>query len=190
MSVLALLVLYDGVEQVFKKEGRNTSLCFGEKEATKQINQGPGRANRVIFIPGDRGFRQGMVGPAKYPGNNPRSLNTLKEAFRVQVWAVNPTNSSERAQYEAVRLLQDDVIRIMEKCDPGGLRVLQSRYMRETVECNFGMMIEMQCEIDAMIPDKRYPVAEHGVGKAYIKVELPSGVEDPNPGPVVTEEVR
>ena len=185
MSALALLILFDAVKAHFATEAPNVNCVFGWKEPVKTINQDEGGAARITFTPGDSGDSLGDDAPAKYPGRNPRPIGTLKELFRVRVWAVDTEHpNDERAQYEVTRLLYDTVRRALYLCDPGGLSIRSQVWVRNVTERQFGLEIEMTCTVDAMIPDLPWEEAENMRGDAGITMALPSGDIDPNPGPV------
>ncbi len=189
MSNLALLVLYDAVASLFVEEQTSVNVVFGWREPPKTINQGDGTAARVCFIPGDAGNGLGADMPPRYPGRNPRPLATLEELFRVRVWAVDrAAPNDERAQYEAARLLFDAVRRALRLCDPGGLKVRSSSWVRGAPERMWGAEIELLCTVDAMIPDLPYQESSSAEGRAGITMAFPSGDVDPNPGPVVSGE--
>lgn len=85
-----------------------TVVAAGWRERGKQINQGSGGANRVVFIPGDvKTGRAGNFAPvARKSTTNPAALAQLDELHTMSVWAYDGVNSNdEMAQVEAVEAL-------------------------------------------------------------------------------------
>lgn len=112
--VLPLEIVFDAVKALFDDEGPPVACVFGWREVPKQINQGPGGAARVVFVPGLDGKAGEYMG-ARRPGRNPRPLRTLVESARVHCWAFDSTApNDERAQYRAAMLLHDATVRAIE----------------------------------------------------------------------------
>lgn len=194
-TVLALPLLVERVETLFAKDGTTANVVFGWREVAKQINQGTGRANRVVFEPGDS-LALGDITAANQPGRNPRPIATLGELATVYVWAVDSTApNDELKQYTAARLLFDAVVRAIHLCAVGhstvadriGYRITKPRWVRDNPERAFGAEIAFTLALDAMIPDEPWTEPTAGTIDASIGVKdtFPSGDYDPNPGPVV-----
>lgn len=163
-DTLALPKLYAGVQAVFTAEGTTAALSFGWREPSKQINQGAGRANRIVFVPGDPGGALGKNGPARYPGRNPKPLATLAELFTVYVWAYDPSfPENELVQYKAARFLYDAWYRAAYHAARGTFAVSSAKWNIEKNERRFGAEIEAVCTIDAMIPDSPWPTPDDPV---------------------------
>lgn len=178
-DILALEQLYTDVKADFTEDSATTAFAFGRKEVTKQINQGTGRANRIVFVPGL--YPSGDLGkdlPPRNPGRNPRSIATLGEVFTVFVWAYDgtaaiPATDTEPAvpaaaenefkQYKAARLLYDDwraaLYRATHKDEEldeptvARVTILDQRWVTEKNERRFGAEIQVVCVIEAMVPD-------------------------------------
>ena len=125
MTVLlksGLTALVDSVRTYFEARNVTANVSIGWKEASKQVNQGAGRANRVVFIPSDPSGRGGKLVGAHQPGmrtfGSPtkdasvRALYTWERQLVVSVWAVatDAPNDEER-QVEAVENLFEWTIR-------------------------------------------------------------------------------
>lgn len=165
-DVLALEQLFADLQADFAADGASTVFAFGRKEVTKQINQGPGRANRIVFVPGlYPGGDLGKDLPPRNPGRSPRSIATLGEVFTVLVWAYDgAAPENEFKQYKAARLLYDDwraaLYRATHADEPldaptvGRVSILDQRWVTEKNERRFGAEIQIVCVVEAMVPDE------------------------------------
>jgi hypothetical protein len=163
-ETLVLPLLFDAVVAQFAADDEDTAFSFGWKEATKQINQGPGGANRIVFAPGDEAATLGKDLPPDKPGRNPRSLATLEELFTVYVWAVDATDAAtlnnERAQYSAARKLYDKWRRaayLATHTDGdtglGPMTIVSAKWDLEKVERRFGAQIIVVASIQCAVLD-------------------------------------
>lgn len=163
--VLALEVLYENVRARLGEEQPGTVVAFGWRERAKQVNQGTGRANRVIFEPGDAGKAGGYSG-AKRPGRNPRPLGTLTETCTVYCWACDAESAEaanqELAQWRAARMLHDAVYRAIQlalrtKAEANlNVKFDAPEWVLTNVERPFGAEMKFRLTLDAMIPDEAY----------------------------------
>lgn len=82
-----------------------TAVCeLGWRRRDIQINQGPGGANRIIFIPGDGG-RLSRDTRGKW---NPAPLASDDMRVVMSVWAVDPVDTyDEEKQIEATETLRE-----------------------------------------------------------------------------------
>src|SRR5690606_1560659 len=89
---VSLAALYQDVRGYLaaREATAQTVVAFGDREVAKQINQGTGRANRVVVAPGDDGGNLGGYGPPAKIGRNPRHLWEWQLTARVYVWAYDP----------------------------------------------------------------------------------------------------
>lgn len=164
-EVFALPLLFDAVSAILATDVVPApAMAFGWKEAAKQINQGSGRANRIVFAPGDEVFGFGKDLPPDKPGRNPKPLATEEELFTVYIWAVDRTDTSERAQYEAARLLYDGWRRAMYLATHtdgdfgiGPMSIVSQRWnkgnQKNMIERPYGAEIIAVCTVNAMVPD-------------------------------------
>lgn len=113
-----LIALVHGVRAYFAANSitANVAAC-GWRQRSEQMNQGPGRANRVLFIPGDMNGRGGSLanGP-RLSSTNPRPLVQWNKLVTLSVWAAdpNPANrADEEKQIEAVETLLEQTIQAM-----------------------------------------------------------------------------
>lgn len=161
MTVLALPLLFNAVRAQFVADDSDAVVVFGWKEVAKQINQGPGGANRIVFKPGDKSNKGGPVLAPDKPGRNPRPLYTLNELFDVYIWAVDARAlDDELAQVEAARLLHDQVLRalyLVTHTDGdkglGPVAFGDWQWNKGPIERPFGAEIIQPCSIAAMVPD-------------------------------------
>lgn len=182
MSVFGLSLLFQDVKALFVSEAVTTAnVVFGKREPTKQVNQGVGRANRVVFVPGDPSGKAGTYEGAKihrrgFGGGHKasKSLLTFKELATVYCWAVDATDSAtlndENKQYDAARLLHDQVVRAIYRSPNmghGTFKLSSPTWFQDKVERRYGAEIMFLLEIEAMIPD------EPGLG------QLPTAIVNP-----------
>lgn len=159
-----ILLIFDEVAALFTAESTTAALAFGNREIAKQMNQGPGRANRVIFAPeGELGEYQS----ARAPGRNPRPLTTLIERATVYCHAVDTSAlNDQRAQYTAARLLHDAVVRAILLASKKGaiadvpVKLSKPRWVGENVERQFGAEIAFTLDVMCSVPDQAYPTQE------------------------------
>lgn len=154
-DVLAVPYLITRVRAQFATDGVNAAVHFGRREKHKQINQGNGRANRVVFQPGDNSGAIGAYAPARNPGGNPRPLLTLNEKLVVFIWAFDASNpADELTQYQAVRFLHDTVIRAIHLTMCGRYSLGAPQLVVDNGnERVFGAEIAVPLAIEALIPD-------------------------------------
>jgi len=160
VSVLAVPVLFEAVKQIFTDEGVSTTLVFGRREPARQVNQGPGGANRIVFSPGADG-KLGEYGPVVRPGRNPRSLGTLNDFVTVYCWGYDATQpQNDIAHYEAARLLHDVIFRALHiashttcKCN---IKLSDPVWVQDKIEKNFGYELKFTLTIPSTIPDEAY----------------------------------
>lgn len=118
----------------FTTEGprKTAPILFGWRESYKQINQGAGGANRIVFTPGDDSGRDGPMVGVMRPGHRqvtaPPTDNTSagqgaltrplwdwQRVALVSVWAVDPAQpQNDAANIEAVERLLEDVIQAVQ----------------------------------------------------------------------------
>jgi hypothetical protein len=160
-TVFPLVALYQAVKQRFADEGTTANVVFGRRETAKQVNQGTGGANRVIFEPGRDG-RMGSYLPAKYPGRDTRPLGCLREYATVYCWAsAGGTGSNdESAHYEAARLLHDATYRSLYLASFDEvlctLRFGDPSWILAKTERFYGYECQFTLDLEAMIPDAPY----------------------------------
>ncbi len=161
MSVFAVSLLYQDVQDQFTADELTAKFAFGRREPAKQTNQGPGRANRVVFVPGVEG-KAGSYGPARYPGTrsdgSPRHLATFHEIVSVYVWGFDgDAPNDELKQYEAARDLHDSVVRaiyLSPNVKPRQMVLSDPKWLEDKVERKFGAELMFTIEVEAAIVDE------------------------------------
>ena len=108
---MSLPQLFDAVKARLEAAGVTAEVVFGERQPPQQLNQGTGRANRVVFAPGDDAGNLGTYDAPVKPGRAARSLWDWMLLARVYVWAYDPSApEDEIVQWKAVVELHDLVI--------------------------------------------------------------------------------
>lgn len=167
-DVLALEKLYDDVLALFAAEGTfNVEQPFGWRRPAEQS----ATAARIAWVPGDPSGNAGVVGPAKYPGRNPRSLATLKERFYVTISAWDPAEpENERLQYRITRLLRDGWHRAVYLVAHGTFTIESETWIQVRNERRLGSALRVVCTIEAMVPDEAAEAMPIEGSKAVIDV--------------------
>ncbi len=126
--------LFQGVKDYFDAIGDGTSVVFGYRERAKQINQGLGQANRVIFLPGDPNGSGGKLGATPRDvgrrqlndedGNriaDIRPLASWERQFSISIWGVDKdAPRDELAQAVATENLFEHTLRAIEGFEGAG----------------------------------------------------------------------
>jgi hypothetical protein len=176
---MGLLALFDNVKQNLADQGVTANVVFGRREPTKQINQGPGRANRVVFAPGDDSGSLGEYAAARDPGRNPRPLRSWDLRCRVFVWAYDgDAPQDEYAQFSALLDLHDAVIRAIYRDAVGQFQLSAPRLVADPVERRFGeeMVFELVL-VRVPILDAPQPTTIPRDAQGPTLLELPNGAE-------------
>lgn len=128
--------------------GSNATVVRGEREIAKQMNQGPGRANRVVFALGDESGARGDYEPPAKPGmrtavgatnQRARSLWDWHLSARVYVWAYDGTApEDEGAQEDAMFELHDVIVEAIHKFASGHYKIRAPKKVGKVVERRFG----------------------------------------------------
>jgi hypothetical protein len=145
-SGLASLVA--GVQAYFTANAVTAAVSLGWKQPAQQINQGTGRANRVVFIPSDPGGKGGKLTATQQPGHRmigdpveatARALLTWERYVVVSVWAVDGTDPHDEAkQIEAVETLFEWTLRAVHSVAHNDARWGDVAWTTSPVEHVFG----------------------------------------------------
>lgn len=172
---MSLAVLFQHVKDYLARceATAQTVVAFGDREVTKQINQGTGRANRVVFAPGDDGGNLGGYGPPAKIGRNPRHLWEWQLTARVYVWAYDgAAPNDELAQWCAAVELHDRVIEAIHSCPgmPGFYRLSAPRRVGAPIERKFGYELVFLLELDQAVLGEQKPRtgAVQGLGQTLL----------------------
>ena len=171
--------LFDSVKARLETDSPGTVVAFGAREVGKQINQGTGRANRVVFVPDDDGGL-GDYAPPRSPGGNPRVIWELTNSGRVYVWAYDGTGpEDERKQFDACIRLHNSVVRSIQRFASGKYKLRRPRNTSAVVERRFGYEIVFVVEICQPVPGVEAPDTGAVTGAGPVLFVGPSGSEEP-----------
>ena len=148
--------------------GREASVVFGMRERWKQINEGTGGANRVVFVPGTipdgkDGRLEGPTGPGESIGSDgkvkPRALFDHKKIITICVWAADPLDPNavdETAQQEAIEQLFEYVMQAFKQSSAGlgNINAGAPLYNPNPNERRFGIEYRIEIELDTRIFDQ------------------------------------
>lgn len=143
------------VQAFFDARDVGANVSLGWKEASKQVNQGAGRANRVVFIPSDRSGRGGALkldqnlqpGRRRF-GTAPndvstKALYTWERLLTVSVWAVDSTApNDESKQIEAVEDLFEWTIRAVHDFAKASAQWGEVSWLASPIERQFGRELQ------------------------------------------------
>ncbi|WP_437647862.1 hypothetical protein [Sorangium sp. So ce362] len=170
--------LYRHVKARLASAEVTAEVLFGRREPAKQTNQGAGRANRVVFVPGDDGGSLGGYDAPVKPGRNPRSLWDWMFVGRVYVWAYDPAApNDEVAQWESLVELHDFVLEAIHSYTAGFYLPSAPRLLG-TTERRFGeevvfLLEHRQPVVATPRPRREAPILAHG--QTFLKT--PNGEE-------------
>lgn len=97
MNYAGPVALAAAVAQFFQANGVSAKVDFGWRARYTILNQGPGGANRVVFMPGKvppdvgvpKSIEAGELGkPQQSVGFNPRPLMQWRQIITVSIWGV------------------------------------------------------------------------------------------------------
>jgi hypothetical protein len=149
--------IFEQVSALFaaRADRADTLFKFGWKEPDKKI-EGMVRS-KITFVPGDTGGKLGKLGMAKYPGESgtkARPLGSLGELFTIYVFAFDRASpESEIAQYNACRLLWDDLYAAMWRVYHGHFSIDDLVYSHKTLERKSGCEIRALLNVIVPLPD-------------------------------------
>ena len=175
---MSLVQLYQHTKTRLATLGVDAEVVFGEREVAKQINQGPGRANRVVFAPGDENGGLGSYdGPVK-PGRNPRSLWDWMLLFRVYLWAYDASKpEDELVQWAAVVELHDYVMEAIHPFVAAFYKPSAAKNLAKPMERRFGkeilLLVELRQPVLATPKTRTGPVT----GQGQVLLVTPTGEE-------------
>lgn len=125
--------LVNGVKAYFAATGGGTTVLCGYRERSRNLNQGTGGANRVVFLPGDPNGAGGKITPPRDVGHqvlvdtegNPvadvRPIASWDRQFSVAIWAADATQiRDELAQCVAATALLERTAQAVEQVSHAG----------------------------------------------------------------------
>lgn len=143
-----LVALVAAVQSYFDAHDVTAKVVLGWKQPTQQINQGPGGANRVVFIPSDPTGKGGKIVAPQQPGlrnfGDPadvaaRALYDWERFVIVSVWAADGSDPhDEGKQIEAVEDLFESTIQAVHAFAKNNARWGDVAWTTSPVEHVFG----------------------------------------------------
>lgn len=143
-----LLFLADGVQAYLDDHNVGTKVfATFNREHFRQINQGEGTANRIVFLFGgdDDDEELGNLTGARQNsghGRNPRELFTWEKRGVMSVWAVDADNiDDERKQIAAIETLLEWSIRATQAVAAADLEWTGMRVGKKNQERRYGTQL-------------------------------------------------
>lgn len=139
----AIPPLVGHVQAYFTANQITANVAFGLKELTKQVNQGPGGANRVVFSPDPDGDAGEILPPRlkhHHPGKgSPRAIVNFRKKLIVSVWAVDTSDlANEALQYAAVEQLLEYTVQAVRSVHHADSEWEKPQWVKKDVELAFG----------------------------------------------------
>ena len=171
--------LVDGVAAYLSEKGVTAVVDRGWKARAKQINQGPGRANRVVFMGSKPDGSAGLILNPRQVGSrhaggdySVRPLSDWSRAVYVSIWAYDGDHpNDEGAQDDAVYQLFAWVQRGVQSVAFGNAVWGATKFTIPT-ERAFGLELLVDLTFQHMIPDLPVDIA-YPDGLSVIKGPLP-----------------
>lgn len=152
---------------------RAGAVLFGWREYSKQINQGPGGANRIVFLPGDGtdggadgefsgplnvGPRDLILPPAvgvdAPPGLRGRHLFDWRRHATISVWGADPARpQDDAASYEAVDRLVEDLLQGLQGTIPGLYKLGAPSWAKGQLDQLYGRELLLPLQLKATVFD-------------------------------------
>lgn len=143
------------------KPAISAGVFVGWKQRTKQINQGPGGANRIVFD--DDEGRSGRFSAATQPGRNPRPLYNWERAIRISVWAFDASDrANELKQMTAAENLVEATLQGIHQVAWGQFHPLDVQRVPAPVELAFGCEFLITGDLHSPILDRAKPTVTPG----------------------------
>lgn len=149
MAVLsAVPALVAAVQAYFDANDVSANVVFGVRELTKQINQGPNGANRVVFSPDPNGDGGTILPPRlKASGGqagSPRPIVTWEKLLIVSIWAVDTSDKdNELLQFVAVENLFESTVQAVRSYAHADITWGSPKWTTSPVELLFGKEIRV-----------------------------------------------
>jgi hypothetical protein len=110
--------------------------------------------NRIYWTPGDAG-NAGTWGPARYPGQSPRSLGTLHELCTCTICAYDKSQPEiERAQYEVTMALAKRWLNALHYGTPSNTAIVAQRWLDRQKVRSKGAALQIVWSIETVVPDE------------------------------------
>jgi len=163
MIIDGLVALVGGVRDYFASIDCNAKVDFGVKARYRVLNQGPGGANRVVFIPGKidptattpKALDAGQFTQPRHDRDNPRPLVQWHKLVSVSIWGVDSSSKEALqdplAQYAATVDLIEKTYQALHlavftapdgtklPCGLADLSMIQGVWVAPPIEQSFGL---------------------------------------------------
>lgn len=167
--------VYEAIVAEFAADGEGTAVFFGKRESAKQINQGTGRANRVVVDPRD-GSTAGAFAPPRFSTGNPKTVASFLPSATLFLWAADLTKpNDELAQYEAVTALQRRVVAAVFRAAHGSFSLGKATDVAKTTERVLGYEWSIVLNLNEQIYDLPTPVAAVSDSETTYELDAPPG---------------
>jgi hypothetical protein len=147
-----LTAAYDYAVGFFAEQDWPCLQEFGWRVVDHKIDETE-NYNRIYWSPGDNA-NAGTWGPARYPGQAPRSLGTLYEFCTVTICAYDRTQPDvERAQYEATIVLAKQWLNAMHYASPSNITYVSQRWLDRQKLRSKGAALQIVWNIQTVVQD-------------------------------------
>lgn len=172
-AVSSLGVVYESIVAEFAADGAGTVVKFGKREEAKNINQGTGRANRVVVEPRS-GSTAGTFGPPRFATGNPKTAATFLPSATLFIWAADLTKpNDELSQYEAVTALQRRVVAAVFRVAHGSFSLGQATDVSKSNERVLGSEWAIVLTLNEQIYDLPTPTATVALSETAYDLDAP-----------------
>jgi hypothetical protein len=165
------------------------AFAFGELEPPRQEPQGPARANRIVFVPGqgplDGPRKLGPIVAPRGPGDEPRPLGDLLELFQIYCWSWNPSDESSEAQHDATLLLFTESLwpalyAIVGVPGPDAtLNYMDDASWQKVTTRAFGRELVSTWTVRNPMPNAEYVLTHPHLDDTLATMEIPTGETEP-----------
>lgn len=134
------------------------AVSVGWKEASQQINQGEGGANRIVFVPSRKNGAGGELVAPKTPGDREvkdatgkvvayvRAIRDWKRAIEISVWAYDSDAPEDEDKQQAATVkLFEKLLQATTRTAPTALVFGSTDWVRPELERQFGRSLVVQC---------------------------------------------
>lgn len=178
---MSLAALYEAVVTELATTSPGTAVLWGKKQLAQTVNQGTGRANRVVFVPGEGDALGGYAPAQKMSGRAGRSLADWQVPATVHVWAHDASApENELVQWKAMVELHDAVVAAIHKFCAGNYQLRAPRNASPLTERQFGCATAFVVAVNQPVIDvTRDRTAGAVTGTGSTLFVGPSGGETP-----------
>lgn len=167
-----LIPLYDAMVANLTEYQVTAKVVFGRREPPKQLNQGTGRANRVVFEPGDPNGKAGTPEPVRHPGWNPRPVGRIAEIATIYCWGYDRDHpGDESAHYAVARALYGQTYRALRNAAVGNLVFGPPEWIVDKTERFFGYECRFTVTFGTAILDENLPTVVASGDETEIELE-------------------